>query len=627
MNVPRIGSSCIVAALLAICITVGFNNAAALQRASPESVEGVEVLTRGPVHEAFAETITFDPQPGVVVAKPAPDAIEELPPEQKPEGANVDWIPGYWAWDDERSDFLWVSGIWRSLPPGRQWVSGYWAKSGRGSQWISGYWADAQASEIDYLPEPPQTVEAGPNSDAPSADHTWLPGCWIWNQTRYAWRPGYWAPAQANWVWIPAHYVATPRGYVFVDGYYDYAVTRRGVLFAPVYFNAGIYTQRGFSYSPAMVISPAVFTSHLFLRPSYGHYYFGDYYASNYTAAGFSPWFSFHSSRHGYDPFYAHQRWHHRDDREWDRRMAADFANRRDHEEARPPRTWTAQRDRGTKGAKNSDLSFVVAASLDELAKSKDTAIRLQPVAKEERQQFGQRGQAVHKARDERQKLEAVTTDPSADAPGRTVKPIKVKLPKSPFVAQSVERVGKDDAPPKAVEAPQADSKIEPKARKARGDAESPPEPKVTKREPSPERPKAEPKSSKSDPRPEQPKVEPKATKREPRPEQPKAEPKASKPEPRPAQPKAQPNVPKAEPRPEQPRSEPNASKPEPRPERPKAQPSVPKAEPRPERTKAEAKGKFKGESKGSSTGGSNDKPQGAPQGKSNAESKNNPKQ
>ena len=37
---------------------------------------------------------------------------------------------------------------------------------------------------------------------------------------------------------MPAHYVWTPRGYVFVDGYYDYSVARRGVLFAPVYFNS-----------------------------------------------------------------------------------------------------------------------------------------------------------------------------------------------------------------------------------------------------------------------------------------------------------------------------------------------------------------------------------------------------
>ena len=106
------------------------------------------MLTRGPVHEAFAETVTFDPEPGIVVPKAPPAAIEEVPPEQRPEGANVAWIPGYWGWDDERNDFLWVSGIWRDLPPGRQWVPGYWGKSAQGYQWTSGYWADAQVSEV-----------------------------------------------------------------------------------------------------------------------------------------------------------------------------------------------------------------------------------------------------------------------------------------------------------------------------------------------------------------------------------------------------------------------------------------------------------------------------------------------
>src|SRR5262245_10063417 len=90
----------------------------ALERAAA-SPDGVEVLTRGPVHEAFAETIVFDPEPGVVVPKEPPDLIEEVPPEQKPEGTNVEWIPGYWAWEDERNDFLWVSGVWRAVPPDR----------------------------------------------------------------------------------------------------------------------------------------------------------------------------------------------------------------------------------------------------------------------------------------------------------------------------------------------------------------------------------------------------------------------------------------------------------------------------------------------------------------------------
>ena len=84
-------------------------------------------------------------------------------------------------------------------------------------------------------------------------------------------------------------------------------------------------TARGFTYSPSMVINPGVFASHLFLRPGYGHYYFGDYYGSNYSDAGFSPWFSYQSSRRGYDPIYANQRWQHRQDRDWENRTAVEL--------------------------------------------------------------------------------------------------------------------------------------------------------------------------------------------------------------------------------------------------------------------------------------------------------------
>jgi len=520
---------CLVAALLGTAVAWGQERSA--PRGRTEAEDGVEVLTRGPVHEAFAETISFDPEPGVVVPKAAPEAIEELPPEQKPEGDNVDWIPGYWAWDDERTDFVWVSGIWRALPPGRQWLPGYWAASGRGSQWISGYWADAKATEIDYLPEPPQTVEAGPNIAAPSADHTWLPGCWIWHESRYAWRPGYWAMAQPNWVWNPAHYVWAPRGYVYVDGYYDHSVVRRGVLFAPVYFSASTYSRRGFSYSPATVINPAVFASHLFLRPSYGHYYFGDYYGSNYASSGYSPWFAYYSSHTGYDPFYAHQHWHHRNDRQWGRRVEADFANRRDNEAARPPRTWSAQRERSTRDATSGDKGFVVAASLDDLANNKEAAIRLTPVAKEVRTQYGQRGQEFRRAREERQKLEAATdsaAETTAEAPARPVKPVKVKLPRTPIASQPVERLGKEYTPPPAIEAPGPDPKIEPKPRKPRVNAESPPGPKRTEREPRAQRPTTDPKPPSAEPKPERPRVEPRPEppKAEPMPEPPEAEPK-----------------------------------------------------------------------------------------------------
>jgi hypothetical protein len=431
----------------------------------------VEVLTRGPIHEAFAETVTFDPQPGLVAPKEPPAPIEELPPQQRPEGSNVTWIPGYWAWDEERNDFLWVSGIWRAIPPGRQWIPGYWGRTGQGAQWTSGYWADAKASEIEYLPEPPATVETGPNVAAPAADQTWLPGSWVWQQNRYAWQPGYWAAGQSDWTWTPSHYVWTPRGYVFVDGYYDYSLGRRGTVFAPVYFNSGAYSQPGFSYSPTMAISPAVFGSHLFLRPGYGHYYYGDYYGANYARAGYSPWFSYNSSRLGYDPFYAQAQWLHRQDRGWPQNIQADFQNRREHMNSRPPRTWAEQNTRGTiAGTPNLQHDGVI-ASLDDWAKNKDHALRFQGVDQAQRQQFAQQAQAVAQHRAQRQALDRQATIlPAANAATpREVHLARGTLAPSPIAALPPDRLGKDHTPPERHTVLKPDFSIAPTPRNVGG--------------------------------------------------------------------------------------------------------------------------------------------------------------
>ena len=112
-----------------ILLSLGVLSARAAEPAAA-SDDGAEVLTRGAVHEGFAATISFKPTPGMMVPRAAPALIEELPPDQRPAGNNVSWIPGYWAWDEEGNGFFWVSGIWRNLPPGRQWMPGYWSDSG-----------------------------------------------------------------------------------------------------------------------------------------------------------------------------------------------------------------------------------------------------------------------------------------------------------------------------------------------------------------------------------------------------------------------------------------------------------------------------------------------------------------
>ena len=496
------------AAVLVVLVGMSWDLTISRAQQPDNDVPGAEVLTRGPVHEAFAGMVTFNPEPGVVVTKAPPALIEELPPEERPEGDNVTWIPGYWAWDDERSDFLWVSGTWRALPPGREWMAGYWGQTSRGYQWTSGYWADAAARETTYLPVPPATVEVGPNIAAPSLDYGWTPGCWIWYQSRYAWRPGYWVQGRADWDWCPAHYVWSPRGYIFVGGFWDYPVERRGILFAPVYFESGVYLQGGYSYSPSIVISLGVFNDHLFLRPSYSHYYFGDYYAPSYYQGGFYASFSFQSSHYGYDPIYSHQRWEHRRDRDWEHRVEASYQDRRDHETTRPPRTWAAQRNISSTATESTQRREVVAAPIQQLATRKDGPMKFQPVAKEERQKLALRGQEVQKSREQRRTLEAKAVDTTARKPGGAFEPAQVQLPRSPIVAKPVNQLEKNQTPPKAPQAPKPDPKFQPEPARRQPEAERgnpQPQPRRVDREPKPTpgRNEAAPRENQVQPKPE----------------------------------------------------------------------------------------------------------------------------
>jgi hypothetical protein len=188
--------------------------------------DGVEVQTRGPIHEAFAQPADQHPSPAPLVAKKPPDPIEEIPPDQKPEGDDVIWIPGYFAFDADRDDFLWISGIWRSEPPDRQWIPGYWQHEEGGYRWVGGYWALETQTSIELLPPPPQPVEEVPPPQT-DVNTVYVPGVWVYRTDRYLWQPGHWITARPGWIWTPPNYCWSPRGYIFVPGYWDFELHRR----------------------------------------------------------------------------------------------------------------------------------------------------------------------------------------------------------------------------------------------------------------------------------------------------------------------------------------------------------------------------------------------------------------
>jgi hypothetical protein len=583
------------------------------------------VLTQGSVHEAFGQPVLFNPGPSPVVSKQPPAPVEELPPDTKPAGDNVQWIPGYWSFEAAQQKFVWTSGIWRVIPPGLTWVPGYWTQSGTGYQWVSGFWrhtettiasasfgkqlgtngpgnpaagnladianaasapvtsptsnpavpaavapaatpsnaagtnpatasggtddrqaffdsrirfvllgtcakchgstkprnslrldsragllkggdsgpaivagdpdkslliqavrytgepkmppnkkldatviadferwvragaifpdggtpvaaaatapgstpvsadapvaaagtsvaaagespnlgavpgpdptaagqtpgtvpaptaiaasptsadpaaaaATSQAIAADpaaptvasaapiaapgaanaapanpqlinpaspaatgtpFVPRPPASLESGPVGNPPTADFIWIPGTWIYRHGRFLWLAGQWSPIRRGWVWVPARYVFTPAGYIFVDGFWDFELAHRGVLFAPVAFRHG-YHGWGFSYTPSVVLNTHRLTEFLFVNSPCGCYCFGDYFGASHVQAGIFPWFAFHMSSLGYDPFFAFSSWSHHSDIGWHERLVSDFRAFRDDARLRPPPT------------------------------------------------------------------------------------------------------------------------------------------------------------------------------------------------------------------------------------------------------------------------------------------------
>jgi len=514
--------------------------------------EGVEVMARGPVHEAFAEPSVRSPRPSPAIPKQPPAPIEEMPPDQKPEGANVTWIPGYWAWDDDRGDFIWVSGIWRDLPPDHQWVPGYWSQVEGGWQWVPGYWNVQAQQTVDYLPAPPDPItESVPPS--PDAQSIYAPGCWMWHQTRYMWRPGFWIGFRPGWIWVPAHYIWTPAGYVFVDGYWDYPFADRGLLFAPVFIDPAFWARPRWYFRPSFVVWDTFLLGSLFVRLDHSSYYYGNYFDPRYSRSGFIPWVDFRYGRTIPDPLFSYYRWHYAaTNPRWDAEMRQLYVTRRQDPAARPPDTFAAASRAPAAGAAQAGTFAAIrtATPLVPLTRVASTGTKLTSVPQAQLTQIRQEAAQTHTFARERGQVEA-----KALVQGQTTakagQPLKVELPKTsrPAVTQPTPSTAKPKTPPPRPEHPKAE------ARTAAPRTEPTPGPRPGTQPPDvrPE-PKTEPKSApKGEPKVE-PKREPKAEPKrepmvEPRPA-PRGEPRPTPPEPKPA-PRVEPKpAPPAEPRP-----------------------------------------------------------------------------
>ena len=381
------------------------------------SDEEPEVLTRGPVNEAFAQPVNIDEEEenGFTAPQAPPPDIEETPPPDRPEGDQFAWVPGYWAWDSDISEYIWVSGCWRAVPPGKYWVPGYWAEMPDGWRWVAGFWVPVSTREIEYLPAPPLVYNVEPPVTG-SPDRIWVPPCWYWSHGRYTLRAGYWIDAREDWVWVPSHYVWTPRGYVFVGGHWDYPLHHRGVLFAPVHFHRRVHGRARLSYSLSVVVNIGNLEFGLFTRPRYGHYYFGDYYDSVYIGIGIFPWYECESHHTWYDPIYYHNRWRHRRDiPHWKQHERREYERRRADKKLRPPRTYRELERRVRSMPDSGRKHFEIAEPMKRMLIKKDTSFRFRQDKPKERKQISKHVEEVHRYVRERSRRES-QNDRKADS-------------------------------------------------------------------------------------------------------------------------------------------------------------------------------------------------------------------
>lgn len=394
--------------------------------------EQPEVLTSGPVHEAFAEPVNLQIQAGLVISDQPPRDIDEIPPPQRPRGGQYVWVPGYWSWDGDQNNFIWVSGCWRVAPPNMYWVPGYWSRVSEGWEWVAGYWSTADVRNIEYLPPPPEYYYMPPPGPPPSPDYLWVPPCPYWYEDGYVIRPGYWLAQEPDWVWVPSHYDWTPRGYIFCEGYWDYPFQDRGVLFAPVYFPSDVYYRPRYSYSPTIVLDLDIVIGYLFTYPRYCHYYFGDYYDNTYISVGIFPVYEVDRYHTWYDPIFVYDRWRHRDNPHWDQDERDNYDRIRADRDLRPSRTYQDMQVRQENVPERIRERFRMAQPLSQLAQSKETPLKFEQMNTRTQQNVTKQATQARNFGEKRNRWEAVPEGQKAPVQPPTEQRVPVTRPEEP---------------------------------------------------------------------------------------------------------------------------------------------------------------------------------------------------
>lgn len=251
----------------------------------------IQPYENGPVHEAYVTPVSAELLLDAVEFEP-PEPLNERIPKQL--DIQAEWISGYWKWDLNANDFVWVSGVWRRPPPGHQWIAGFWKKYDQEWVRIPGYWSRIPEQNVDFISMPPPDSIDENMAPPPSSNYFWVGGHWyfMFDKHEYHWVSGHWEEFDSQWVLVPAHYIWRPGGYVYIPAYWDWPIEERGTAYASVIIDPD-YRYR-VAFEPILILKPEKIVKQLFLYyPDYlcflhHHYHYHLNFWKNFCC--YPPW-------------------------------------------------------------------------------------------------------------------------------------------------------------------------------------------------------------------------------------------------------------------------------------------------------------------------------------------------
>jgi len=169
-----------------------------------------------PDGSSYWENGFWKPIPHMGIPSWLPEPTYLRPPQPSPRHV---WVTGEWVWQNHT--FAYQTGYWQVPPHHQYWVKGHWAQWPNGEwYWATGYWKTIpQNVFVKVVPPDPNFVRP----PAPSPQHEWIEGEWVWQNNGFIWKAGYWNLRDPHRRWVRGYWhQREDGGFYWIGGHWDW---------------------------------------------------------------------------------------------------------------------------------------------------------------------------------------------------------------------------------------------------------------------------------------------------------------------------------------------------------------------------------------------------------------------